>query len=316
MGKVNDIKRYKTITETVKKGYNIKISDIKLIREGPDNKVYLIKSNHKNYVARVSKRDIGKEVLFEITWLDYLSKNNIPVVEVIKTTDNKPFSIYNKSVIVLFKFAKGQSLEINPNKKPDLRKVENAAYQLAKIHNVSYNANIKIPRKRNILTEINRAFKIKNKFIKFSEGADKFINDLIFYKSWAEENKDDRYLIHNDYRPGNVFFNGDKVLAILDFDWSCKGPAIKDVAHSLCEWSFPDGAKTYWQDIFDTFLKSYNQEARNKIKLNKDLYRWICFSCLSDTATYLTDLADKNIFKKISSSYMYQKFLYFEGFIK
>jgi len=122
--------------------------------------------------------------------------------------------------------------------------------------------------------------------------------------------------VHNDYRPGNVFFGGDKVSAILDFDWSCKGPAIKDVAHALCEWSFPDAAKRHWQDVFDTFLKGYNQMAKNKIKLDNNLYRWICFSCLSDTATYFTDFANENTFKKIASSYMYQKFLYFGRFIK
>lgn len=306
----------KAIIETIKKGYNIKISSIELIRESSDNKVYLIKGEHKNYIARVSKRDIRQDVFFEITWLDYLSRKNIPVVEIIKTTNNEFFSVYHKSVIVLFKFAEGQPVEITPNKKPDLRKVRSAARELAKIHNVSYNASIKIPRKRNILTEINRALKIKDKFIKLSEGGNKFIEELVFYKKWVKKNGNNKFLVHNDYRPGNIFFNENKMSAILDFDWSCKGPAIKDVAHSLCEWSFPDGAKEHWQDVFDTFLKSYNKQTKRKIKINKDLFRWICFSCLSDVATYLTNLANENIFKKIKSSYMYQKFLYFERFIK
>lgn len=304
------------IIKKIRDKYNISVTNFKLIRESPDNQVYLIKDNHKKYIARISKRDLKKDILFEITWLDYLSKQNIPVAQIIKTVNNKTFFNFRKSVIVIFKFIEGKSLEISYDKKPDLEKVKNAAFELAKIHNVSYVADIKMARKRNIFTEINRALKIKDKFIKFSEGGDKFINELESYKNWAKINKNNKYLIHNDYRPGNILYKSDKVSAILDFDWSCKGPAIKDLAHSLCEWSFPDGAKKHWEDIFNVFFESYNQVAKNKIKLNNDLYYWICFSCLSDVANYFTDLAEKNIFKKITSSYMYQKFLYFERFVK
>lgn len=306
----------KQIIEKIKRIYNINVISSSLIRESSDNKVYLVKTRQGKYVARISKRDIRTDVLFEINWLDYLLKQNIPVVKTIKTTNKKMYFLSSKSVIVLFKFAQGNCLKICLNKKPNLKKVKNAARELARIHNVSYSTDIKISRKRNILTEIDRALKIKSKFIKFSEGGGKFVKELESYREWAKQNGNNKYLVHNDYRPGNIFFDGDKVSVILDFDWSCQGPSAKDVAHSLCEWSFPDGAKKHWQDVFTAFLTSYNQMAKNKIKLDNTLYRWICFSCLSDAATYFADLASENSFKKITSSYMYQKFLYFKRFIK
>lgn len=306
----------KNISQKIEEAYNLKAKSIYLMREGPDNKVYGVTTVNEKYALRISKRDVNKDILFEISWLNYLSKRDIPVVEIIKTKNNELFFLLNNSVAVLFKFAKGHSMEVKPNKKPNLRKIKEAARELAKIHNFSYKQSMNIPRKRNIFTEINRALEVEDKFIKFSEGGKKFVAQLKFYKKWAEENADNDYLIHNDFRPGNVFYQGNKVSAILDFDWSCKGPATKDVAHALAEWSFPDGAKMHWQDVFDTFLKSYNQGAKNKIKLDNYLYHWICFSCLSDTATYFADLANKNIYKKITSSFMYQKFLYFKKLIK
>jgi len=306
----------KNIIKKIEETYNLNITSSYLVRESSDNKVYAVIAKDKRYVLRISKRDVHNNISFEATWLDYLSKQGIPTVRIIKTKNNKLFSLLNNSAIVLFDFAEGYSLEVKPNKKPNIKKAEKAAHELARIHNASCKQDMNIPRKRNIMTEINRALEIKDKFLKFSEGGEKFIKELEFYKRWAEKNSNNDYLIHNDFRPGNVFYKETKVSAILDFDWSCKGPAIKDVAHALAEWSFPDGAKKHWQDVFDAFLKGYNQITKNKIKLDNNLYRWICFSCLSDAATYFADLANENIYKKISSSYMYQKFLYFEKFIK
>lgn len=304
------------IIKKIKNKYLLNIRNFSLIRESPDNKVFLIKTDKEKFVLRINKRDVRNDILFETTWLNYLKKHDVPVVKIKNTADEKPFVIDNQSVIVLFEFAQGEHIKVRAEKKPNLEKVKNAAYELAKIHNVSYNVNINIPRKRNILTEIDRALEIEDKLLKFSPGGDRFIQELKFYQQWAKQNINDKYLIHNDYRPLNIFFDGNKVSAIIDFDWSCQGPAIKDLAHTLCEWSFPDGAKNHWPDVFSVFLTSYNKIAKNKVKLDNNLYHWICFSALSDAATHFTDLANENIFKRIASSYMYQKFLYFKEFIK
>lgn len=304
------------IIKKIKNKYLLNIKNISLIRESPDNKVFLIKTDKEKFVLRINKRDVRSDILFETTWLNYLKKHDVPVVKIKNTADEKSFVINNQSVIVLFEFAQGEHIKIGVEKKPNLEKVKNAAYELAKIHNVSCNVNINIPRKRNILTEIDRTLEIEDKFLKFSPGGDRFIQELKFYQQWAKQNISDKYLIHNDYRPLNIFFDGNKVNAIIDFDWSCQGPAIKDLAHTLCEWSFPDGAKNHWPDVFSALLTSYNKIAKNKVKLDNNLYHWICFSALSDAATHFTDLANENIFKRIASSYMYQKFLYFKEFIK
>jgi len=307
----------KKIVRKIEETYKIKVKNISLLRESSDNVVYLIVSDkNKKFVLRISKRDMKDDVLFEIVWLDYLSQHSVPVVKIVKTENRGFSSILGKFVLIMFKFAEGKPIEIKPDSKPDLENVKNAACELAKLHNVSLRANIDLPRKRNILTEVNRALKIKNKFIFYSEGGAVFVDELSFYKKWVKKNENTKYLLHNDYRVSNIFFKNKAVSVIMDFDWSCKGPAIKDVAHSLAEWSFPDGAEEHWEDVFNTFLNSYNKEAKNKVDINNTLFNWICFSCLSDTATYLVDLTEKGIFKRISSSYMYRKYLYFKKFTK
>jgi Ser/Thr protein kinase RdoA (MazF antagonist) len=304
------------LIKQIEKKYRIKCPKVSLIRESPDNFVYLLEDHSNKYILRISKRDIRDDVLFELTWLDYLENHHIPVAEVIKTVDDRLFDIYQQKTIVIFKFVEGERVEIKPDKKPNLAKVANAALELAKIHNTSLTTNINLKRKRNIFTEVNRALAIKDELIDHCEGGEKFVKELKFYKDFAKKWEGELSLIHNDFHPGNLLLEDNKVSAILDFDWAYKGPAIKDLAHALVLWSYPDGASCHWPDVFDTFFESYNRKAINKIKKDENLYRWICFSCLSDTATWITDLAKEKIYKKINGSYMYKKYLYFGEYIK
>jgi len=306
------------VKENIKNNYSLPNNfRLSLLREGPDNNVYVVTNpkGKKRMVIRVNKRGIENDVRFEILWLVELDTHGVPVPKVIKTKYGDNFFIDQNQVYVAFKYIQGKHLDLTHKTEPSLKKIKNAAFALAQLHNASLKIDLVLPSKRTILTEINRGLEIRDKLIQSSEGGKKFVGELLFYQQWAKKNSNKKYLVHNDYRVGNVFFEGEQVKSILDFDWACKGPAIKDVAHSLVEWSFPDGTTEPNQKVFDTFLAGYNQEAKNKIKLNSTLRNWICFSCLSDTATYFSDLAQENIFKKISSSYMYKKFEYFHDLL-
>lgn len=118
-----------------------------------------------------------------------------------------------------------------------------------------------------------------------------------------------------NYRAGNVFFkNDDEISGVIDFDWSCIGPQIKDLALGALEWSCADGRVEPNPIIFDAFLDGYNSVSSQKVSKDKELYAWVMFAALSDTATYLCDrLSAGEIKKKISCSYMYQKYLHFSN---
>jgi len=66
---------------------------IELLREGPDNDVFLIKDEKDNKMAvfRMGKRDLGDDVIFELQWLSYFHKKCLPVPEIIKTKEGKDF---------------------------------------------------------------------------------------------------------------------------------------------------------------------------------------------------------------------------------
>jgi Ser/Thr protein kinase RdoA (MazF antagonist) len=91
---------------------------------------------------------------------------------------------------------------------------------------------------------------------------------IIFWRGLKSKKNLEIYgVIHNDFRAQNLLQKDNKILAILDFDWSCYGCFKKDLAQALTKWSLPDKAKTYWKDIFILFLDAYEKKGiLNSIK--------------------------------------------------
>ncbi len=63
-------------------------------------------------------------------------------------------------------------------------------------------------------------------------------------------------LIHRDYHPGNVLWNGNAVSGIVDWAWGCRGPAEVDVAHCRLNLALRIDA-----DAADLFLTAWETHA-------------------------------------------------------
>jgi Ser/Thr protein kinase RdoA (MazF antagonist) len=290
-------------------------SSIQLIRESSDNDVYLIESSGSKYILRVSKKDKQKDILYEVELLDQLFLNNFPVPQIIKTNAGSLFSETEDGLIaVLFTFVPGVVITVSPQDEPPKSSVVAAAKTLASLHNLSENIKITNSTTRTIYSELENVLTLKKLFEIEFEGGKEFIHQVEEMILWGKKQHEIPAIIHNDFRCHNVILSPkkDKVNAVIDFDWSCQGPAIKDVAMAVCEWSFPDGALQPWEDVFSNFLNTYNTHAHTQFKDELLLRRWVAFSCLSDAATYFYDrITTNNLNKKVISSYMYKKFKYF-----
>ena len=299
--------------------YGLSATGASVLRDGSDNIIWTLKTeNGKKYVARMSKRELGNDISFEAEWLKVLLTDGVPVVPIIETKDKKPFAILpTGKALTVFEFVDGKHLSFGIDQSPSLSVVKSAAETLAKLHNTSRQHDVSLLRRRTVFTELERVVAKQKEIEGKVPGGKEFVAEVGKVLSWGKSQKFTPVLIHNDYRISNLLFGGsDKVAAILDFDWSCQGPAIKDVAHALVEWSLPDGAKQHWQEVFDTFLDNYNCYAEEIIKHDDNLKNWILFSCLSDTTTYIVDRLERGEIKPVASSFMYQKFQYFHAIIK
>ncbi len=164
-----------------------------------------------------------------------------------------------------------------------------------------------------MFTELERVAPLSDVFESQFEGGADLVRQAKSILEFGKTYQGARGVIQNDFRPSNVFFDeSDHLAGIIDFDWSCIGPIIKDIALGALEWSFPDGAIAPDFTIFDSFLTGYNSVAIRKQEKDQQLYDWIAFAALSDAATYFCDrVSDPTARRRISASYMYKKFQFF-----
>lgn len=283
-----------------------------LLRESADNFVYLVGEDQKK-VLRISKRLPIEDIKFEYEANQYLSKKSNLFSKWIKTLKGNCYTVVNEAVAVMFEYVDGHNINIDKDHLPELNIAYSAGRGLGEMRNAGAGFSQVSSRRRTIFSELERVLKISDKFKKEFEGGEKFVQEVESLLEFARNQNESMGLIHNDYRPGNVIFdNRDNLVGIIDFDWSCTGPLIKDLALAVVEWSFPDGADEPNFLIFDAFLDGYNSVSEIKIEKNENLYSWIKFSLLSDAATYFCDLAeDPNSEKRVIRSYMYRKYNFF-----
>lgn len=287
-------------------------SPINLVRESADNVVYVIGQNDKK-ILRISKRLAVENVAFEYEAIKYLAENGVQVAHWLMTKAGKEYSLVDGHVAVLFDFLPGYHINVDKDHLPTQVQAYSAGAGLGRMSNAASTFTSNASRTRTIFSELERVISLEEVFVKDFEGGAEFVAQVKEALKFGRAQDEIIGFIHNDYRPSNVFFGeNEQVTGIIDFDWSCMGPVIKDLALAIVEWSFPDGAIEPDFEVFGSFLEGYNSVATKKWQKDEKLYSWIKFTTLSDAATYFCDLADDpDSIKRIIKSYMYRKFQFF-----
>lgn len=298
------------IREICSAKYGISVEDAVLLQDGSDNLVYLFYSNDVKYVLRISKKQKDDEdFLFETTLIKHLYENGIPVPKPIYNNENSFLTKYDEQKMILFSFCDGEKIIFDKNNLPKEQQAYNAGVILAKIHNLTESYTSSYQTSRTMLSELNRIIEHQKEFThKYEDGAI-FVTQVYDIIASLNNCVQQNCIIHNDFRTHNLLFNQNEISAVLDFDWSCYGNPLKDLAHTMVEWSYPDGSSQPDVGIMNKILQGY--ESIRGISDKSELKYWMCFSCLSDAATYFMDRLNPISEKKQLRSYMYKKFLYF-----
>jgi len=283
------------------------------LRESTDNSVFAVGDDKNKKILRVSKRLPIEDVSFECRAVNHLAENGAVVPRFLPTLSGELYVAVDGDVAVMFDFIAGYHIQVDKDHLPDSSQAFEAGKGLAQIHNAGDGFQPLSPRHRTVFSELERVSPLSDLFEGQFEGGSDFVRQTKSMLEFGETYQGARGLIQNDFRPSNVFFNDSGRLAgIIDFDWSCIGPIIKDIALGALEWSFSDGAIAPDFTIFDSFLTGYNSVAFRKQEKDQQLYDWIAFAALSDAATYFCDrVNDPTARRRISASYMYKKFQFF-----
>ena len=313
--------------EAIEKEYGFFVKTIDLIRSSDDNDTYKITTERGIYFGRFGKREIKDlvETGFELRFLHYLQNAGLPVAGVIPNKIGDLSVVIGNKTGAVFEWITGESTSVSPGNYLSAGKVYQAGKTLAALHNASATYDVVQEPKRMVITELERVVSLRDEVVGKYENGDEFIDlaerMIEFAHSYSDRGS---ILIHNDYRPHNVLFGtggSDAVVGVVDFDWICKAPPIKDLALALVEWSFADGDNAFHHESFVSFLRGYQEFVadRNILKDFSALNQWIQFSCLSDAATYVSDCITSEKERgvlvheqpKILKSYMLSKLKHF-----
>lgn len=289
-----------------------------LVHDGPDNNVYIVTDYQNNkYALRQSKR-IGKNAAFEIELLQVLAKTGFSSPEPLSTRLKTYLVVVDAIQLVLFTYIKGARAEKLEPEHLNGNIIELGAKKLGELHRLTSGLQVATIPTRTLFTEYDRLLKIdKQKLRRFKNYEIVLDQAKDFYKEaqLKIDSKKELYgIIHNDYRIQNLIYTANDCF-VIDFDWACYGPLLKDIGLAIAEWSMYTKSANPSRETIERFIKAYNETAPQAVIYNQGLIFWICFACLSDTCTFLADVTegqhtDKTI-TDIDQCYMYQKFKYF-----
>jgi len=287
-----------------------------------DNDLYFITDDSgKKFVVREAKRVKEKDCQFEADLLQVLGDNSFGVSQLIPLKNGLLFAKTNENLSVfVFEFIEGKQYEVSDIKlHPKLAylggKTLGEMHTIASVHKKEIGEN----KKRNTFTEIDTF--LKRDLVKISSisGFTKFCDELSEFKTkaieWMKFNPDLCGTIHSDYGPQNVIFGKDNNCHVIDFDWACYGPFLKDVGQGIALWTQPNNETKWNNKISENFIKGYNDTAPKTIAFDSSLAFWACFACLSDACTFFISFLDgqyPNItLTNIEQCHGYKRFKYF-----
>jgi len=246
--------------------YNIgQIKSVEKIQTS-GNFSFLIVTDLGQYFLRLcgerSRFRSKEEIEGELDLLDKLKDNNFPVIDCEKTKTGERVLSFGNYNGYLRKYLDGEFVLGNPNEKQlsDVGKI------LGQYHNLV--ENYKIEKRKNInfgLEKTKKFFEehkeeiLKSKFTqaeKFVEIFELGINKLNFSVDLPQG------ILHEDLGKRHVIWQGEKIIAIIDFDRTYFGPLLLDFGQALRGWCFIDNWQKWSAENARIFLAGYKSERK------------------------------------------------------
>lgn len=170
--------------------------------------------------------------------LEYLESRGFPVPSLYRTTEGQPFGVWNGHICECYEFIEGKPYAIG-----DLDQISAAAQQLANFHsltrdypppgaNLGQDVGYPTPERIGFFAERVHGFLSSNPetISAIEQSVDAFFN--------VDRNHDSNFprsnaVVHGDYHPGNLIFDGEAVVAVCDFDLAQAVPRAFDLAYFL-----------------------------------------------------------------------------------
>ncbi|MEG2610581.1 MAG: phosphotransferase [Bacilli bacterium] len=294
-----------TISDVVKKKYDINVTKIQKLKRGSAN-LYSLNDNKyilKEFQSKYTQEEINKEI--EI--INHLRNDGLAVPEYI-ITNNKEYSfVYKEKIITMQKFIEGYTMESNT---ASFEQMMESARELGKIIKSLETLEIELPindvTSWYSLETINESIKKHQTLLSkiTEEEFPQIFKDLVNKISLLEYTKNNIDFTkmenltvmntHGDYSVLQFIYKDEKIKAIIDFVSACKMPIVWEIIRS---YSYIDpAAKDGKIDVNN--LVSYVKEFSKYITLNKYDIKYMPYlyliQLLASTFGYKQYIADNS----------------------
>lgn len=217
--------------------------------------------------ANNEEKDIEKTLMLN----NFLRKEDVPVVEYIKTISGAYYTIFDDNIYSLMRKVNGEHIEYT---NPFVGDYKNIAYNIgvetARLHKALKKLENSAVYESNLMSELKSAIlEIKANNINIPC---EIINSCLDFES--DYNSLPKQVIHRDIQFGNMLFEHGKLIVFLDFDSSQVNARMFDIAYFGQSILFTNNYKDtkfvmQWIEFFNSFLFGYHFEnilRENEIK--------------------------------------------------
>jgi len=273
------------------------------VARGSVNTHYLLNTSRGKFLLKIDEVKSELEVKREIDLLVFLRKHAFPCPQPLSDRKGRQYREIGGKCISLYRHIEGQSYG------PDdltLNQLESIGRDLAALHLIGkgYKKGIDNRFSFDRIFELYRD--VREKLPHYFKKVIRTLDEEVEYLHYYLEGKLPKGIIHGDLFCDNVLFKGEKVVGILDFEASCRGKFVFDLATAVNALCFDEGK--YQLRRFEALIAGY-ESLRTLSLAEWDAFpNELRFSALRFTITRLKDFFLQPLDDRMRISKDFQEF--------
>ena len=274
------------------------------VKNGSVNTHYLVETKRGRYFAKIDEVKSEIEVKQELDLLIHLRKQGFPCLQPIKSKTGRLYLIVDGKCLTVSRYLDGVEIAVDALTSAHLTTL---GHSLANLHLIgrTYKKGIDNRFGFSRITAIYRD--VRRQLPPHLKNIVRVLDDEFVYLENYLDNNLPKGIIHGDLFPDNVKFKGGRLVGVMDFEASCRGKLIYDLATAVNALCYIEDR--YRIDRFEALIAGYESLRLLSLPEWDSFPNELRFSALRFTITRIKDFflrkADDNqrIYKDFKEFY-------------
>ncbi|MCP4343968.1 MAG: homoserine kinase [Desulfobacterales bacterium] len=239
-------------TEELSKSYEFnKVYSLVELSQGFANKNYKLTTDSGIFLFRICMQQSEADMHYEIQLLTELKKYNFPAAYPVKRNDGNFISNTSSGKVILYEFVNGQNPGQNSNTVREIAEAVSLLNSIPNWHEFPKKNAVHIDECVKLITEFPKAAnQFPDFFEYFTEQTDFLLNPL--------KEQFPKGIVHGDAFPDNTLFDGDRLIAVIDFEEACIDSLLFDIGITINGFCFENRQLNF--ELARVFLETYHRK--------------------------------------------------------